>query len=1355
MLTLQASNEVSLDKIAAACPATDYNVVANKQQIILTSDFGLSGGNFPAALDGNATANGWWIPRYQDITNKTVLKFQFPSPTIVTGFEHTGNNGFLRGNAEYKIQGSNDDVNWVDVTGVQAAAGTKTAPVYGAPENTIKYPIAGNTGAYLYYRVYGVSYQTWYDWVDEFYFETQPPTSGLTNVSCNDATTLYSTTDDYITFDLNPNTSTSGTYSIIASGATVTPSIANFGSSTSFRLQDGSAGSGNVTLTIIDNALGCDLTETITDPGTCLCPSDSDSDGICDTDDLDDDNDGIPDVVENAICNIDYNLTANKQFIEISTTASIGGSSSGNPRVLLDGNLTATNYYYNGTGITDKELVRLKFPKPTILTGLEYYIGNSFMLANGAVTIIQASNDGNTWTDVSPQFVKASPNNTPGVLSAAPFAQTFLWNNTTSYTYYRLYGISGNANQNPWVYELYFRIDSSICDLDKDGVANSLDLDSDNDGIPDNVEGQPTLTYVAPNNDTPAQYLANNGINSAYGTGLVPPNFDGDFCEDFIDIDTDNDGTEDKDESGLALTGTVGSNGFDNGLESADDYSDANGNINDPKNDLSGSDPGNAEVFYRQIPTPGGVYTSTSLVNGVAFTFYDGYNADIENGIAGTVRSTGYIGNFVNADDIFTSEDGTTFMLKLEAQIEITTGGNYSFQITSLDDVGAIFINGSLHSVGTAIGTPINLTAGMHTIEARFGENSGGEAFNVGYSGPDNGNVMGNIPDNKLWTTPSISSWHKANQGVTGADGATPTLWGDFSGNGNNLTQSGNPIYHTTNADHLFNYNPSIYFTDDFFQSADNINGFAYGTQGRTSFLINVGTGTGTEVITGYGNGTTNQVYQLYSYQQRFHIGFWGNDAAATEVDYTLGTVPNLSSAKVLNYNIEPGNNVIGAVNVISRVDARKTGFNTRLSGGNDFRIGSSPGQSSANAFFNNISEVIHYPWVLSPLEQLKVESYLAIKYGITLDTTYVASNGNPIWTSGEGYDNDIAGIGKDIASGLAQKQGQSQSGKYFTMSLGSLVATNIANTSSFAADKSFNVWGHNGAALDFATPLVGDHKYATRLWKIKETGTVDSVEISLHISDMRGTAPMLVRSTDATIEASDDQVLLTLVGDYYTGKIDFSDGDYFTFAQEPPPSPGGVSFGLELWTLPTSITYDAANDNIITKVEDFSGNIAADQTYGIFDYISSDPKIIEGGINFNPNIEFDGNDWLRKQGGFNTNTWTAGERFTVLAESEAGYNGNNGFVTDFAAVAGGAHYTYGNKSIYHRFGSSDRHSWNSTTGANVESDGTHQGYLFDTRDYLIDNVWSDTNDWGNDINENPTYRDVTNTPNFTMPIKS
>ncbi|GEM_PF-6539259 len=565
------------------------------------------------------------------------------------------------------------------------------------------------------------------------------------------------------------------------------------------------------------------------------------------------------------------------------------------------------------------------------------------------------------------------------------------------------------------------------------------------------------------------------------------------------------------------------------------------------------------------------------------------------------------------------------------------------------------------------------------------------------------------------------------------------------------MTQSGNPIYHTTNADHLFNYNPSIYFTDDFFQSADNINGFAYGTQGRTSFLINVGTGTGTEVITGYGNGTTNQVYQLYSYQQRFHIGFWGNDAAATEVDYTLGTVPNLSSAKVLNYNIEPGNNVIGAVNGISRVDARKTGFNTRLSGGNDFRIGSSPGQSSANAFFNNISEVIHYPWVLSPLEQLKVESYLAIKYGITLDTTYVASNGNPIWTSGEGYDNDIAGIGKDIASGLAQKQGQSQSGKYFTMSLGSLVATNIANTSSFAADKSFNVWGHNGAALDFATPLVGDHKYATRLWKIKETGTVDSVEISLHISDMRGTAPMLVRSTDATIEASDDQVLLTLVGDYYTGKIDFSDGDYFTFAQEPPPSPGGVSFGLELWTLPTSITYDAANDNIITKVEDFSGNIAADQTYGIFDYISSDPKIIEGGINFNPNIEFDGNDWLRKQGGFNTNTWTAGERFTVLAESEAGYNGNNGFVTDFAAVAGGAHYTYGNKSIYHRFGSSDRHSWNSTTGANVESDGTHQGYLFDTRDYLIDNVWSDTNDWGNDINGNPTYRDVTNTPNFTM----
>ena len=49
-----------------------------------------------------------------------------------------------------------------------------------------------------------------------------------------------------------------------------------------------------------------------------------------------------------------------------------------------------------------------------------------------------------------------------------------------------------------------------VYDFDNDGIPNHLDLDSDNDGIPDNIEAQTTAGYIAPANDNAATYLSNN-----------------------------------------------------------------------------------------------------------------------------------------------------------------------------------------------------------------------------------------------------------------------------------------------------------------------------------------------------------------------------------------------------------------------------------------------------------------------------------------------------------------------------------------------------------------------------------------------------------------------------------------------------------------------------------------------------------------------------------------------------------------------------------------------------------------------------------------------------------------------------
>lgn len=88
-------------------------------------------------------------------------------------------------------------------------------------------------------------------------------------------------------------------------------------------------------------------------------------------------------------------------------------------------------------------------------------------------------------------------------------------------------------------------------DSDGDGIDDHLDLDSDNDGITDNVEAQTSAGYVAPTGtDTDG-----DGLDDAYETGgLIPVDTDGDGTADVLDTDSDNDGVSDTDEAGHGVT---------------------------------------------------------------------------------------------------------------------------------------------------------------------------------------------------------------------------------------------------------------------------------------------------------------------------------------------------------------------------------------------------------------------------------------------------------------------------------------------------------------------------------------------------------------------------------------------------------------------------------------------------------------------------------------------------------------------------------------------------------------------------------------------------------------------------------
>jgi hypothetical protein len=95
--------------------------------------------------------------------------------------------------------------------------------------------------------------------------------AGLSNVVCNNNGTSANIADDFIMFNLNPSGVSLGpTYSVAVSAGTINPMSAAYGGATAFSLNAGSAGDGNVTVTITDvNDPSCTINVVVNDPGTC------------------------------------------------------------------------------------------------------------------------------------------------------------------------------------------------------------------------------------------------------------------------------------------------------------------------------------------------------------------------------------------------------------------------------------------------------------------------------------------------------------------------------------------------------------------------------------------------------------------------------------------------------------------------------------------------------------------------------------------------------------------------------------------------------------------------------------------------------------------------------------------------------------------------------------------------------------------------------------------------------------------------------------------------------------------------------------------------------------------------------
>jgi len=198
------------------------------------------------------------------------------------------------------------------------------------------------------------------------------------------------------------------------------------------------------------------------------------------------------------------------------------------------------------------------------------------------------------------------------------------------------------------------------------------------------------------------------------------------------------------------------------------------------------------------------------------------------------------------------------------------------------------------------------------------------------------------------------------------------------------------------------------------------------------------------------------------------------------------------------------------------------------------------------------ISEVIFYNTDLSVIDRTKVESYLAIKYGITLSNigggaqgNYLSSAGTLIWEAAlqANYHNDVIGIARDDAQGLLQKQSHTFDDSC-RIYLGTLQNTNVANLSVLGNDAAFLLMGHNngrlcGTTQAFSEMPAGLGSRIEREFKVTKTNFNESFNWDLKIDSCQ--ALNLVNLTNL-------KLLVDADGDFSDANI-FGAADGLTFS--------------------------------------------------------------------------------------------------------------------------------------------------------------------------------------------------------------
>jgi len=383
-----------------------------------------------------------------------------------------------------------------------------------------------------------------------------------------------------------------------------------------------------------------------------------------------------------------------------------------------------------------------------------------------------------------------------------------------------------------------------------------------------------------------------------------------------------------------------------------------------------------------------------------------------------------------------------------------------------------------------------------------------------------------------------LALWLKADDNITAglADGASVSSWADQSGNSYVATNSAGDGQTEPNYDSsdLINFNPSVAF-----------NG--------TSSGLDLG---------------SNYIYSENDGLSIYAVAVPNNNILTANYDFGTQQTGSLNGLNLISEPI--------TYTKLNEVEINES--SPRISGSGPVTIGrqSKSGLSANRKFDGRIAEVIVYTNDTQTSAQ-QIQSYLAIKYGITLDASsadYVASNGSSIYNLAS-YNNDVFGIANDVASDLDQQISKSaNTGAVLTISTDTNF-TGANGTHTSLTDGQYLVVGNDGASGAPADAISTDLNTATyfersaREWKVQNTGGVGAVNLQFDGYD--DSWVLLTRTTDGDFSATTGTTATALSA---TGSVSttLAGTTYFTLAK-----------------LTTSIEFEAATAN---DVEATGGNL-------------------------------------------------------------------------------------------------------------------------------------------------------------------